>query len=50
MQLFLQRITEQYCERILSKCAHSRDFASAVSFVRVGKGCELRSVSNLFAS
>ena len=38
MQLFLQSTTEQYCERSSSKCAHSRDFASAFSFVRMGKG------------
>ena len=42
MQLFLQPITEQYCERISSKCARGGDFASALGIVSVGKGCELR--------
>ena len=50
MQLFLQPITEQYCERISSKRARGEDFACRLDIVTVGKGCELRSVSNSFAS
>ena len=50
MQLFLQPITGQYCERFSAKCAHGGDFASALGIVSVGKGCELRSLSNSFVS
>jgi hypothetical protein len=50
MQLFLQPITEQYCEPSSPKCAQGRDFASRCRIIRVRKGCELRSFSNSFAS
>jgi hypothetical protein len=42
MQLFLQPITDHYCERISRKCAQARDFAASSGIIRVGKGCELR--------
>ena len=42
MQLFLQSITEQLCDRIFSKFVRWREFAFAFRIVRVGKGCELR--------
>jgi len=42
MQLFLQSITEQLCDRIFSRCVRWREFAFAFRIVRVGKGCELR--------
>jgi hypothetical protein len=42
MQLFLQPITEQYCERFSLKCVHYQGFASTSSILGAGKGCELR--------
>ena len=49
MQLFLRPITEQYCERIVSKCVHGWNFASALSILKVRKGCEVRCLLFSFA-
>jgi hypothetical protein len=49
-QLFLQAITEQYCEGTFPKCARGGDFASALGIVRVGKGRELRGLLISFAT
>jgi len=50
MQLFLQPITEQYCERFSPKCVHYQGFASTSSIVGVGKGCEPRCLLFSFAA
>jgi hypothetical protein len=50
MQLFLQPITEQYCECTTPKCARGRNFASALGILRVGKGRELRGLLISFAT
>lgn len=49
MQLFLQRITEHHRERLVSKCVHGWNFASALSILKVGKGCEVRCLLFSFA-
>jgi hypothetical protein len=50
MQLFLQPITEHYCDGIISKCAPWREFAFAFRIGSAGKGCELRGLLFSFAA
>ena len=50
MQLFLQPITEHYCECPSPKCARGGSFASALGIVKVGKGRELRGLLISFAA
>ena len=50
MQLFLQPITDHYCDGIFPKPASCQDFARANRSFRTGKGCELRCLLFSFAA
>jgi hypothetical protein len=50
MQLFLQPMTEHYCDPIFCKLGWARSFASSRCSNAVGKCCGIRCISISFAA